>query len=66
MSGLLVRLVTAGQDGFPRREFQTRQRPLQANGSHGFSRIFGSIDLSISPFAAPAQPVGDLADRLIS
>jgi hypothetical protein len=24
MSGLLMRLVTAGQDGFPRREFQTR------------------------------------------
>jgi hypothetical protein len=37
-----------------------------ANGSHGFSRIFGSIDPSISPFAAPAQPAGDLADRLIS
>jgi hypothetical protein len=30
---------TAGQDGFPRCEFQTPQRPLQANGSHGFSRI---------------------------
>src|SRR4051812_19599649 len=32
-------------------------------------RIFshlGSIDPSISPFAAPAQPIGDLADRLIS
>jgi len=28
MSGLLMRSVTAGQDGFPRREFQTRQRPL--------------------------------------
>jgi hypothetical protein len=26
----------------------------------------GSIDPSISPSAAPAQPIGDLADRLIS
>jgi hypothetical protein len=66
MSGLLVRLVAAGQDGFPRREFQTPQRPFFGQWVPRISRIFGSIDLSISPFAAPAQPVGDLADRLIS
>jgi len=39
-------LVAAGQDGFPRCEFQTPQRPLQANGSHGFSR---TSDRSILP-----------------
>jgi len=47
MSGLLMRLVTAGQDGFPRREFQTRQRPLPANGSHGLSRILDRSDPAI-------------------
>jgi len=58
MSGLLMRSLTAGQDGFPRREFQTRQRPLRANGSHGVSR---TSDRSILPSAVllqlRAQPV---------
>ena len=55
MSGLLVRLVTAGQDGFPRREFQTRQRPLRANGSHGVSRTSDRLILPSAPLAAPHQ-----------
>jgi len=46
MSGLLVRLVDRWPRWFPRREFQTRQRPLQANGSHGLSR---TSDRSILP-----------------
>jgi hypothetical protein len=54
MSGLLMRLVTAGQDGFPRREFQTSQRPLQANGSHGVSRTLDRSILPSAPLAAPA------------
>jgi hypothetical protein len=49
MSHLLMRLLTAGQDGFQRHEFQTRQRPLQANGSHGLSR---TSDRSILPSAS--------------
>jgi len=39
--------ATAGQDGFPRREFQTRQRPLRANGSHGLSRTLDRSDPAI-------------------
>ena len=46
MSGLLMRLVDRWPRWFPRREFQTRQRPLQANGSHGVSR---TSDRSILP-----------------
>jgi len=65
MSGLLMRSLTAGQDGFPRREFQTRQRPLRANGSHGVSR---TSDRSILPSAVLLQlrlnRCGEPADRL--
>jgi hypothetical protein len=46
MSGLLMRLVDRWPRWFPRREFQTLQRPLQANGSHGVSR---TSDRSILP-----------------
>ena len=60
MSGLLMRLVTAGQDGFPRREFQTRQRPLQANGSHGVSR---TLDRSILPSALLQLRLDRYGDR---
>jgi len=66
MSGLLMRsLWTAGQDGFPRREFQTHRRPLRANGSHGVSR---TSDRSILPSAVLLQlrlnRCGEPADRL--
>src|SRR5882724_6950967 len=57
MSGLLMRLVAAGQDGFPRREFQTLQRPLRANGSHGLSRTLDRSILPSTPLAAPAQSI---------
>src|ERR1700694_800027 len=67
MSGLLMRSVTAGQDGFPRREFQTRQRPLRANGSHGLSR---TLDRSILPPALLLQlrlsRLANFADRPLS
>jgi hypothetical protein len=46
MSGLFMRLVDRWPRWFPRREFQTLQRPLQANGSHGVSR---TSDRSILP-----------------
>jgi len=64
MSGLLMRLVAAGQDGFPRREFQTRQRPLRANGSHGLSRtsdrsILPSVSSCSSGSAGAANPPPD-------
>jgi len=66
MSGLLMRsLWTAGQDGFPRREFQTHRRPVRANGSHGVSR---TSDRSILPSAVLLQlrlnRCGEPADRL--
>jgi hypothetical protein len=66
MSGLLVRF------GGPLAKMVFRDasskhasdlyRPM---GPADFSHL-GSIDPSISPSAAPAQPVGDLAHRLIS
>ena len=46
MSGLLMRSVDRWPRWFPRREFQTPQRPLQASGSHGVSR---TSDRSILP-----------------
>ena len=49
-----MRLMTAGQDGFLRREFQTRQRPLRANGSYGVSRTSDRSILPSAPLAAPA------------
>jgi len=59
MSGLLMRLrFTAGQDGFPRREFQTHRRPAFGQWVPRTVSHLGSIDPTIcSPLAAPAQPV---------
>ena len=52
-----MRLVTAGQDGFPRREFQTHRRPVLGQWVPRIVSHLGSIDPTISSLAAPAQPV---------
>jgi hypothetical protein len=67
MSGLLVRF------GGPLAKMVFRDASSKqasdlssANGSHGFSRTRIDRSCHLSPFAAPAQPAGERADRLIS
>jgi hypothetical protein len=61
MSGLLMRLVDRWPRWFPRREFQTTKRPFFGQWVPRIFSHLGSIDpYHLSPFAAPAQPVGEL------
>jgi hypothetical protein len=66
MSGLLVRFGEPLAKMVCAMRVPNTPATFTANGSPGLSRNVGSIDLPSVSLAAPAQPVGELADRLIS